>query len=1196
MVRLDSGSGGTNSGETADQDSDTGLSDRQRRRRDTIVGSEVNGGGEDSGGQDSVSPPITSVGDRGGTGVDTNVGDRGSEAGDSDLGQTGEGGGLDTVADTAGTGQTQATQPGPDTSGPLSGNQPTGRVITETDTTPDGEQDYGQTGEGGGLDRIGDTVSPTDQYDTETGLPTGADPGTTLGGTPLATEEEGLENGPTDTPITLQAQNLEDEVLGNNPTLREDDIAVVRVGDRLVVRQTEGAYWDRVNTSLSEEPLSRSQFRDVQEYAQRRTEARNEAYQQTVDRFRTKLEEQTGVETSGLDPGEDFVISAEDGQYRASLTPTGKERVTTSKLVQEGEISVDGQSADVPGFGTISTGELTIPITDVSQLEFNEQGELVDVRAPPEQTYGENVDELERKGIPGPAASFLAGSKATVEGTGDLAAETGEIFGDVVVTPTSEVAGDFADLGEQIIEGGTAMRSPGEAGDIGDVVTAAKDIVRGEQDEQGPETVSETATQKLTTGGLNLVRAGIELPQTVATTTEIAGEAGAFAVENPLDESVQAAAGTGEKFAERVIAQSVNNPLKTVGSLGGSAAIFKAANAVGPQTGLAARAAIQPGEELLGYGGYGVTSRVAGTGTAKRLFPNKEPLIFSEEAAIRGVQTTGSLVRRSTGRAGTAASGWRSGVEVPTRKDINEFFEGEGTLPGERTFRELQAEFEGEGSFGLQKRADEFFEGEGTLPGERTFRELQAEFEGESGPSLGESFNQFFEQDTAPTKLPLSTRLRLAFEGEGKLPGEQTVADLRQAFEGEGSFGFQKRADEFFEGEGTLPGEPTFRELQAEFEGEGSFGIQRRVDQFFSPSTKLPGEATATELREAFQGESNTVPANPVVGARARFDQLFEGESGPSLGESFNQFFEQDTTPTKLPLSTRLSLAFEGEGPTFRQQLNDLFEGESTSTGGELERFLFTEPKAKAQLQTGPDVVTETADPLTSQTVVDVEGGEVRGIVEEEIPGQADTGTDLGPFESETDSEPDPTAGSGEEGTTGTNVVNEVETQTESGVAVERVFERTETESEGETRSETEPGVERMPFRTEVATQGQDSSLQFDTGEWARVGTGVNMAEFPDLGSETGNELGQEFDVDTEKDMTVDQPLDLKSETVFDQELDSGLGVESESEQELERFQFEEEEENDPDSQIWGAADEVWGTGVAQGLEDLEKNWEKSGF
>jgi hypothetical protein len=100
---------------------------------------------------------------------------------------------------------------------------------------------------------------------------------------------------------------------------------------------------------------------------------------------------------------------------------------------------------------------------------------------------------------------------------------------------------------------------------------------------------------------------------------------------------------TTTETAERAISEGIRafeeEPVRlgtqVVGSLALSAGAFGAASAVGPRAGTAARFAIQPGEEILGRGGFAATRAVRGERAAQRFFPNQEPLIFSEEAALR---------------------------------------------------------------------------------------------------------------------------------------------------------------------------------------------------------------------------------------------------------------------------------------------------------------------------------------------------------------------------------------------------------------------------------------------------------------------------------------------------------------------------------------------------------------------------------
>lgn len=84
-----------------------------------------------------------------------------------------------------------------------------------------------------------------------------------------------------------------------------------------------------------------------------------------------------------------------------------------------------------------------------------------------------------------------------------------------------------------------------------------------------------------------------------------------------------------------------------LGTLAGSALLFGGAAAVGGRASLATRAVIQPGEEIAGIGGFHLTRRIAGERRAQQLFPGKEPLIFSEEAALRRARQTSVRARET---------------------------------------------------------------------------------------------------------------------------------------------------------------------------------------------------------------------------------------------------------------------------------------------------------------------------------------------------------------------------------------------------------------------------------------------------------------------------------------------------------------------------------------------------------------------
>jgi len=103
---------------------------------------------------------------------------------------------------------------------------------------------------------------------------------------------------------------------------------------------------------------------------------------------------------------------------------------------------------------------------------------------------------------------------------------------------------------------------------------------------------------------------------------------------------------TTEEAAEQAVGAAEEavreRPFETAGAVAGSLALsgglFGAASRIGPRAGGVTRAAIQPGEELIGQVGGRTTRAVAGERAAERLFPQNEPVFLSEETVLRGVE------------------------------------------------------------------------------------------------------------------------------------------------------------------------------------------------------------------------------------------------------------------------------------------------------------------------------------------------------------------------------------------------------------------------------------------------------------------------------------------------------------------------------------------------------------------------------
>jgi len=191
-------------------------------------------------------------------------------------------------------------------------------------------------------------------------------------------------------------------------------------------------------------------------------------------------------------------------------------------------------------------------------------------------------------------------------------------------------------------------------GDIGESLARASSVIRGEFEEAPPdianigEVIATGAEPEFIepggfrTGAVRGAGAIADVPGTalgLAGIGQFVGERGVEVATGEADEAVAETTAAFETGLEAAREAVTERPVQTFTTLGSSlvlrAGAFGAASAVGSRAGTAARFAIQPGEELLGRGGFAATRGLRGEAAAQRFFPQQEPLIFSEEAAIR---------------------------------------------------------------------------------------------------------------------------------------------------------------------------------------------------------------------------------------------------------------------------------------------------------------------------------------------------------------------------------------------------------------------------------------------------------------------------------------------------------------------------------------------------------------------------------
>lgn len=405
------------------------------------------------------------------------------------------------------------------------------------------------------------------------------------------------------------------------------------------------------------------------------------------------------LDAPGFELGDELAIEREGDTLSVGLTPQGRRFAIKDRLARQGEIELGTQEAAVPlggQFGlpeTIETETRTREITDLDQLKFDEEGNLVDVAPPPDATLSENIAELESKGVPTAPAVGLAGSLSLVESGASVGGAAASAFSENVGEPLVEVGGDVLGLGQDVALRSLAGKSPLEAFSDPDVQAAAGDVVRGEKAEQQQANFAEVLGEKGSQAVTSIPEIALGLPEAAETGVKTAGEAGAFAVQNPLEESVVATGSETKRVGTEVAVGALDRPFVTTGQLIATGGVFKAARAAGPRISATTRAAIQPGEELLGKGGAATFARASSAAesaglsrtasaletTGKVGFPRGEPLFASEEAAILVGSKALGAGRRGAGRVRQGLPSVEIETEAPSIENAPtlESFQGE---------------------------------------------------------------------------------------------------------------------------------------------------------------------------------------------------------------------------------------------------------------------------------------------------------------------------------------------------------------------------------------------------------------------------------------------------------------------------------------------------------------------------------------
>jgi len=336
-----------------------------------------------------------------------------------------------------------------------------------------------------------------------------------------------------------------------------------------------------------------------------------------------------------LERGEDFTITYDDGTVSASLTDERRSDLTNAQI--EGQVNQQYPEAGlVRGEDyTIEDGELVMTPSGEERLAKNPKERFWDPEfVVPETTIGGVTfgGEKVEQSLRGAAHELRSLTKYT-----DSNAGKGTPWGRAGIEPNNWTV-DFTVPGFGDVEvSNTGLTSTAEDVMHGVLLTPSMAVQTPVAAKEGFGWSGEGVVSKFepAEGTTPWGRAGMEpkggAPKDV-TVDEFKSKTG-----GSVDERVSQAVGQYNEDPRKFIGQGVGTVLGTALFMGG-------AGAVSSRAGTASRFAIQPGEELLGYGGHALTKTATSARTADRLFPNKEPLIFSEEVVIgTGLAAKGKL-------------------------------------------------------------------------------------------------------------------------------------------------------------------------------------------------------------------------------------------------------------------------------------------------------------------------------------------------------------------------------------------------------------------------------------------------------------------------------------------------------------------------------------------------------------------------
>lgn len=715
------------------------------------------------------------------------------------------------------------------------------------------------------------------------------------------------------------------------------------------------------------------------------------------------VSEEQAAEAVDLESGEDFTLQRTATGIQARLTDDRLRKEAAANADTQTQADVETEDVEIQ---ELSEQEADLTETALETVGFDGDIEptrrgAVDISE--DDATEEQEPETETVRVRGEEREAFANREDAVDAVVEANLQLGDAFRENVRDPSAEIAGDVNRELLQVATGQTQR----------EILRGRPDINIDAEKEEDPGTVEGITT----TASKGVGETGAMVVEAPAGIIGV-GRLGAGAVqttgENIQEEGVKEgaveSAEAGAEFSANAIAQAWQQarerPIYTGGVLAGTALTMGGAAAASSRAGLATRAAIQPGEELLGYGGNFVLRQLPGRASrsAEVLFPNNEPLLISEEAGIAAVRGTASRARSGASRARQAVGGDSTLTLTPRQRELVE-----QVRPGRRQDTLSQAEIESEQE---TAETDEL----GTPQSERATQQAT-----ESDEQAGEAFDPAVaETDTSQRRgrLTLDVQPRA---GAGLVPPRveltRTETNTRQGTDPEIS------RDEILEGSprdrlSQDISQRTRRDVR-QVEAESESGRDRRLEgrsreaesrqeqaqqpevtaeqevetgPELSPRVQPPDAETQTGTSELFdsfisQGQETRLGVGARTGVETRAgvrpEQGVENRVGLETDQEVAQEIDAELEQElENELESELENEFEQEAETeteseFEQEVEREVETETeteTETESEVESEFFPRdgllPGAETSAEGGEDekeIITDFVNPLTGE-------------------------------------------------------------------------------------------------------------------------------------------------------------------------------------------------------------------------------------